>query len=247
MSPPPPRSPAPQLGSRAAKDALFEGFARIGAAMGNGRRAELLEVLTQGERTVEQLAHEVAQSVANTSHHLRVLARAGLVATRREGTHVHYRLADTEVEEAWLTLRRLAERQLPGFDTLARGYLGEREAVPTIDRDELVAGLAEQRYLVVDVRPLAEHRAAHLPGAIPVPPDELTARLAALIDDREVIAYCRGPYCVYADDAVRWLIAQGRRARRFTDGLPEWRRAGGPVATAATGASMSSDGHAQLS
>lgn len=216
-------------GSRAAKDALFDGFARVGAAIGSGRRAELLEVLVQGERIVEQLAEELDQSVANTSHHLRTLARAGLVATRRDGTRIWYRLASPEVEDAWLAIRALAVQLVPEMETLAAGYLGARDDLVTIEREELLDGLAEDRFLVIDVRPEAEHRAGHLPGAVPVPPDQLAERLAELPDDREIIAYCRGPYCVYADDAVRWLTANGRPARRYIDGVVEWRRAGGAV------------------
>ena len=216
-------------GSRPAKDALFDGFARVGAALASGRRAELLEVLVQGERTVEQLAEELDQSVANTSHHLRTLARSGLVATRRDGTRIWYRLASPAVEDAWLAVRSLAEQLVPEIHVLAADYLGDRDDLVTIERDELLRGLADDRFLVIDVRPEAEHRAGHLPGAVPVPPDQLHERLAELPDDREVVAYCRGPYCVYADDAVRWLTANGRTARRYIGGIPEWRRAGGEV------------------
>ncbi|MFP4312293.1 MAG: ArsR/SmtB family transcription factor [Nitriliruptoraceae bacterium] len=216
-------------GSRSAKDALFEGFARVGAALGSGRRAELIELLVQGERTVDQLAGELGQSLANTSHHLRTLARAGLVVARREGTHVWYRLASPQVEDAWLALRTLAVQLVPEMDRLAADYLGDRHDLVTISRDELLEGIDEERFLVIDVRPEAEHRAGHLPGAIPVPPDQLEELLPGLPEDREIVAYCRGPYCVYADDAVRWLTANGRPARRFIDGIVEWRRAGGPV------------------
>ena len=221
-------------GSRPAKDALFDGFARVGAALGNGRRAELIELLVQGERTVEHLANELDQSLANTSHHLRTLARAGLVSTRRDGTHVWYRLASPEVEAAWLAVRALAVELVPEMDQLAADYLGDRDDLASIDRDELLDGLAEDRFLVIDVRPEAEHRAGHLPGAISVPPDRLDDRLAELPDDREIVAYCRGPYCVYADDAVRKLTAHGRRARRLRDGIPEWRQHGGPIETTGT-------------
>lgn len=216
-------------GSRPAKDALFDGFARIGAALGNGRRAELIELLVQGERTVEHLADELDQSLANTSHHLRTLARAGLVTTRRDGTRIWYRLAAPEVEDAWLAVRALATQLVPDMRQLAADYLGDRDDLATITHDELLDGLAEDRFLVIDVRPDAEHRAGHLPGAIPLPPDQLDDRLPGLPDDREIVAYCRGPYCVYADNAVRWLTTNGRPARRYIDGIPEWRRAGGPV------------------
>lgn len=225
----------PSPGSRPAKDALFDGFARVGAALGSGRRAELIELLVQGERSVEQLAEQLDQSVANTSHHLRTLARAGLVAARRDGTRIFYRLASPAVQDAWLAIRSLAAQLVPEFEVLAAGYLGVRDDLATIGRDELLAGLAADRFLVIDVRPVAEHRAGHLPGAIPVPPDELADRLAELPDDREVVAYCRGLYCVYADDAVRWLTANGRPARRYVEGIAEWRRAGGEVWSALSG------------
>lgn len=226
---PPARVDGAERGSRPAKDALYDGFARVGAALGSGRRAELIELLVQGERTVEQLADELGQSVANTSHHLRTLARAGLVSTRRDGTRIWYRLASPAVEEVWLAVRALAAQLVSELDMLATSYLGARDDVPTIGREELLAGLADGRFLVIDVRPEPEHRAGHLPGAVQVPPDRLADRLAELPDDREVVAYCRGPFCVYADDAVRWLTANGRVARRYIDGVPEWRRAGGEV------------------
>ncbi len=223
---------ATHQGRRAAKDALFDGFASIARALSSGRRAELIEVLAQGERTVEELAGELGQSVANTSHHLRTLARAGLLVSRRSGTHVHYRLASDDVLELWWALRTVAATQLSELDELARGYLGDREQLDRVDRDELRGLLEDGEVVVIDVRPAAEYGAGHLPGAINVPPDELEHRLAELPADREIVAYCRGPYCVYADDAVRWLTERGASARRLQDGLPEWRRDGGPVEVA---------------
>lgn len=214
---------------RQAKDALFDALASIAAAMGSGRRAQIVEVLAQGERTVDQVAAEIDQSLANTSHHLRTLARAGLVATRRSGTHVHYRLASEEVAEAWRALRQLAASQLDDLDQLARAYLGDRDELETITREELADRLERGDVVVVDVRPEAEYAAGHLPGAVSVPPDRLDELLAELPDVDDVVAYCRGPYCVYADDAVRRLRAQGRHAVRLEDGFPEWRQAGGPV------------------
>jgi rhodanese-related sulfurtransferase len=213
---------------RTAKDALYDGFATIGQALASGRRAEIVELLAQGERSVEQVAAELDQSVANTSHHLRTLARAGLVVGQRDGTHVRYRLASDDVLALWAAVRRVAAAQVEGFAELVTGYLGVRDEVAVVDRDEVLERLARDEVLVVDVRPTAEYAAGHLPGAISVPPDRLE-----LLDDlpagRDVVAYCRGPYCVYADDAVRWLTRRGRRAMRLEDGLPEWRRAGGPV------------------
>ena len=214
---------------RVAKNALFDGFARIAAALGSGRRAEIVEVLAQGERTVEQIASEIDQSVANTSHHLRTLARAGVVASRRDGTHVHYRLASDKVLDAWLALRELAAEQLDELDQLAADYLGDRDHIETVDRDELLERLRTGDLVLIDVRPEAEYVAGHLPGAISVPPDQLDELLPELPPDREIIAYCRGPYCAYADDAVRKLTAHGHRAKRLREGLPEWRRAGAPT------------------
>ena len=220
---------------RPAKDALFDGFARLAAALGSGRRAEIIEVLAQGERSVEQIADELDQSVANTSHHLRTLARAGLLVTRREGTRVHYRLASDRVLDAWLALRALAEEQLEDLARLADAYLGDRAGIDEIDGDELRARLAAGDVVLLDVRPVAEYAAGHLPGAVSVPPDRLAERLDALPADQEIVAYCRGPYCVYADDAVRELAARGRPARRLREGVPEWRRRGGAVETSRDG------------
>ncbi len=216
---------------RVAKNALFDGFARIAAALRSGRRAEIVEILAQGERSVERIATEIDQSVANTSHHLRTLARAGLVASRREGTHIHYRLASDKVLEVWLAIRELAAEQLDDLAALADAYLGDRTHIDDIDRDELLARLQRRELTVIDVRPPGEYAAGHLPGAISVPPDDIDQMLDELPDDREIVAYCRGPYCVYADDAVRELTARGRRARRLREGIPEWRQHGGPIDT----------------
>lgn len=216
------------MARRDAKNALFDAFASVARVLSSGRRVELVELLAQGERTVEELAGAIGQSVANTSFHLRTLARAGLVTARREGTHVHYRLASDDVLELWWALRRVAAAHVGDLAELAGAYLGDRDRVTTISRDELRARLWRDDIVLVDVRPAPEYAAGHLPGAISVPPDRLET-LLDLPEDREVIAYCRGPYCVYADDAVRLLREQGRRAVRLEEGLPEWRHAGGPV------------------
>jgi rhodanese-related sulfurtransferase/DNA-binding MarR family transcriptional regulator len=215
---------------REAKDALFDGFASVAKALASGRRAEIIELLAQGERTVDDIAGELDQSLANTSHHLRTLARAGLLTSRRTGTHVHYRLASDDVLELWWAMRKVAVDQLDEIDQLAHGYLGDRDRIETLTRDELLARLDRSEVVVVDVRPHAEYAAGHLPGAVHVPPDQLEL-LDELPRDREIVAYCRGPYCVYADDAVRRLHQHGRQALRLEDGLPEWRQAGGPVET----------------
>src|SRR5687768_3670135 len=211
------------------KLALFDGFAAVGKALANGRRAELIDVLAQGERAVEALAGEVGQSVANTSQHLQVLARAGLVQTRRDGNRVLYQLAGEAVGELWAAVRAVASQHLAGLDRLAADYLGDRSSVAELSRDELARRLGDG-VIVWDVRPSAEYVAGHVPGAISVPPSDVPRRLRAVPKEAEVVAYCRGPYCVFADDAVRELRAKGRRAARLEDGFPEWRRAGLPVA-----------------
>ncbi|MPZ73988.1 MAG: metalloregulator ArsR/SmtB family transcription factor [Nitriliruptorales bacterium] len=213
---------------RQAKDALFDTFATIARALSSGRRVEIVELLAQGERSVEQVADAIGQSVANTSHHLRTMARAGLVNSRRTGTHVQYRLASDEVLQLWWAMRGVAADRLGSLGTRARAYIGDRGELESISRGELLDLLDRGDVLVVDVRPELEYAAGHLPGAICVPPDQLE-RLDELPADRDVVAYCRGPYCVYADDAVRRLRQQGRRAVRLEEGLPEWRYAGGPV------------------
>lgn len=217
---------------RQAKDALYAGFATIAAALASGRRVEIVEVLAQGERSVEEIADELDQSVANTSHHLRTLARAGLVTTRRQGTHVHYRLASEDVLEAWLALRHLATERLDDIERLSREYLGDRDGIDLIDRAELGQRLERGDLVLLDVRPEAEFAAGHIPGAVSLPPDRLDRideLLGDIPQDLEIAAYCRGPYCVYADDAVRRLTARGRRAVRLEEGFPEWRMHGGPV------------------
>jgi rhodanese-related sulfurtransferase/predicted transcriptional regulator len=215
-------------GRRAAKDALFDGFASVAKALASGRRAEVIELLAQGERTVEVIAGEIGQSVANTSHHLRALAKAGLVTSRRAGTHVHYRLASDDVLRMWWAMRTVAAAQVEGFDDLANRYLGDRDEIPTLTGEELLERLDRGDVVIVDVRPEAEYAAGHLPGAVHIPPEHLEL-LDDLPPDRDIIAYCRGPYCVYADDAVRRLHARGRRAARLEVGIPEWRSSGGSV------------------
>jgi rhodanese-related sulfurtransferase len=218
------------MGDRAAKDALFDGFAAVAKALSNGRRAELVDVLAQGERTVDALATEIGQSVANTSQHLQVLARSGLVTSRRDGTRIHYRLASETVGELWAALRVVAVGRLAGFEDLVDAYMGDRAGLEPVARDELARRLDDRTTVVLDVRPVAEYTAGHIAGARSVPVTELRRRLRALPKDREVVAYCRGPFCVYADDAVRELRRRGYRARRLEDGFPEWRHAGLPIA-----------------
>jgi rhodanese-related sulfurtransferase len=214
---------------REAKDALFDALSSVAAAMGSGRRAEIVDVLAQGERSVEEVAGEIGQSVANTSHHLRLLARAGLVRTRREGTRVVYRLASDRVAELWAAVREIAALHVAEVAVRARDYLGERAEVELLTARELSEGLQRGDLVVLDVRPEPEYRAGHIAGAVSAPLDELAPVADTLSRRREVVAYCRGPYCVYADDAVRLLRKQGLRARRLDVGFPEWQRAGLPV------------------
>ena len=217
------------MGDRAAKDALYEGFAEVAKALASGRRAEIVDVLAQGERSVEELAAEISQSVANTSQHLQVLARAGLVRSRREGTRVIYRLASDRVAELWAAVRDVAVRHVAEVSVLAEEYLGVRDGVEQLSAEELAERLERGEVVVLDVRPAAEFRAGHIAGARSVPLPELEAVAARLPKRREVVAYCRGPYCVYADDAVRLLRSRGVNARRLDVGYPEWQRAGLPV------------------
>ena len=215
------------MGDRAAKQALFDQFARVGKALASGRRIELLDVLANGERTVEELARRVGLSVPNTSQHLRVLRQAGLVAARRDGNSIYHRLAAPEVFELWRALRTVAAGQLAEVERLAAAYLGDRDELEPVTREELARRLDDGDDLVVlDVRPAPEHFAGHLPGAVSIPVGELRRRLAELPRDREVVAYCRGPYCAFAHEAVTLLRREGFSARRLEDGLPEWQAAG---------------------
>ena len=217
------------MSDRAAKNALYDAFAEVAKALAGGRRAEIVDVLAQGERSVEQLADEIGQSIANTSHHLRAMARAGVLRTRREGTRVVYMLASDRVGDVWAALRDIAEEHVAGITELADAYVGDRSGLEAVTRRELQARLKAGDVVVLDVRPAAEFEAGHIPGARSVPVSELR-RLRSLPKDIEIVAYCRGPYCVYADDAVRQLRRRGFKATRLEDGYPEWKRAGLPIA-----------------
>jgi rhodanese-related sulfurtransferase len=217
------------MGDHAAKAGLFDALAEAAKALGNGRRAELIDVLAQGERPVEELAAEIHQSVANTSHHLQRLLRCGLVRTRRSGTHVYYALAGPAVARLWSAMRDAAEDHVTGLERLAQDYLGDRDSLETMTRDELTKRLRSGDVVVLDVRPAPEYASGHLPGAISLPVDELQERLGEVRSGAQVVAYCRGPYCVYADEAVRLLTRNGRTAYRLEDGFPEWSTAGLPV------------------
>lgn len=222
-------------GTRAAKDALFDGFATVAKALASGRRAEIVELLAQGERTVEQIADAIDQTVANTSHHLRTLAGAGLVATRRVGTYVHYRLASERVYDLWAAVRDVAAEHLDGLDALARDYVGDRDRLEAITRDELRRRLDRGEVTLIDVRPRHEFDAGHITNAVSVPLDDLNAAVDRLPHDHTIVAYCRGPYCVYADQAAATLRLHGHHALRLEDGYPEWARAGGETTQTMSG------------
>jgi rhodanese-related sulfurtransferase len=216
-----------------AKAALFDAQASVARALGNGRRAEIIDILAQAERSVDELANEIEQSVANTSQHLQVLSRAGLVRTRRDRTRVFYRLASREVADLWVAVRDLAARHVAEVTVLADEYLAERDAVELLSASELEERLTRGDVVLLDVRPEPEYRAGHIAGARSAPLATLEALVSKLPKRREIVAYCRGPYCVYADDAVRMLRARGLKARRLDVGFPEWRHAGLPVETTA--------------
>jgi len=215
---------------RRAKTALFDEFARLAQALANGRRLEIVDVLANGERTVERLAAETGLSVANASQHLQVLRAVGLVRRRRDGTRIYYELRDAEVFDLWRNLRIVAAQHRAEVSQLADAYLGARDSLEPVTRVELLRRLKRgEDVVVVDVRPAEEFAAGHLPPAISIPLAELRRRLRELPRDKEVVAYCRGPYCAFAHKAVRILQQAGFRARRLEDGLPEWRAAGLPV------------------
>jgi rhodanese-related sulfurtransferase/predicted transcriptional regulator len=213
--------------SREAKDTLFEAIALMGKAFASPVRLELLDLLAQAPRSVEELARASGQSTANTSQHLQALRAAGMVSRAREGTRVRYGLAGDEALRLWLALRDASVARLAEVERAARDYLGEN--VDTIGRAELLGRLARGDVVLVDVRPELEYEAGHIESARSIPLDELERRLAELPPDTEVVAYCRGPFCAYAHEAVRRLRAEGRSARRLEEGWPEWRLAGEPT------------------
>lgn len=218
-----------QQQKRRFKDALYEQFARIGKALSNGHRLELLEVLAQGEHSVETLAQETGMSVANASQHLQVLRSAQLVEVRRAGIYQYYRLADEPVFALWQAMRRVGESRMAEIDRIVQTYLHDRSLLQPISAAELLQRLIEGNILLLDVRPVEEYAAGHLPDALSIPIAELQTRLVELPQEREIVAYCRGPYCVFADEAVSLLRTHGYHARRLEQGLPDWRALGLPV------------------
>lgn len=217
--------------SRPFKDPLYEQFARIGHAVASPKRIELLDLLGQGEKSVEQLAEQSDTALKNTSAHLRVLRQARLVETRREGTYIHYRLANDDVLRFLRALQALGRARLAEVERIAALYLEARDALEPVSLDELRRRVRDGEVTLVDVRPEDEYRAGHIPGAMSIPVAQLGQRLAEIPKRREVVAYCRGPYCVYAVEAVELLRKRGYRARRAEEGLPDWRARGLPIAS----------------
>ncbi|GAA1970804.1 metalloregulator ArsR/SmtB family transcription factor [Isoptericola halotolerans] len=216
------------MGRREEKELLFDQFAHVARALGNAKRLELVDLLAQGERSVEALAATSGMNLTTVSANLQALRRANLVATRREGTRVYYRLAGPDVAGLYLQLQRAAEARSPGLSPAAEAFLGPDDT-EEIGRDELLRRLDEGSVTLLDVRPAEEYAGGHLPGAVSIPYDELAERLDELPTGTEVVAYCRGPYCVLAHDAVRTLRDRGRVVRRLADGVLEWEAARLPV------------------
>jgi rhodanese-related sulfurtransferase len=212
------------------KDGLYGQLARIGKALASPSRLEILELLAQGERTVDSLATEIGLSLANTSQHLQALRQAALVDSRKDGLFVHYRLAGPEIFDLSRALRIVAERRLAELERLVREHFGDRTDAELVPMRELLKRARSKEVVILDTRPANEYVAGHIPGAISVPINELQRRLQQLAKAKDYVAYCRGPYCVYADRAVELLRKNGRRAHRLREGFPEWRAAGFPVA-----------------
>ena len=215
------------------KNELYDQFARLSKALGSGRRLELIELLAQGERTVEALAEQTEQSIANTSQHLQVLRHARLVETTRAGNHIRYRLADDHVLRLWLAFRDVGEARLAEIGALVQTFLSDRERLQAVSSNELRHRIDERSVVVLDVRPAVEYEAGHIHGARSIPITELRTRLKDLPKNREIVAYCRGPYCVFADEAVAVLRNKGFKAFRLEGGFPDWAIQGLPTSSSA--------------
>lgn len=211
------------------KNQLYEQFARIGKALASPIRLELLDLLSQTERSVEDLAQEMEMPIANCSQHLQILRAAQLVTARREGTYMYYSIAEERVFLVWQAVRDLGEARLAEIDRLVEVYLTERQSLEPVSVNEVVQRLQEGTIVLLDVRPEAEYRTGHLPHARSIPVEELEQRLEELPREQEIIAYCRGPYCVFSDEAVSILRARGYRVRRLNEGVPDWQQLGLPI------------------
>lgn len=218
------------MSSEGPKQVLYRQFADVAKALGHGHRLEILELLAQGERTVEALADRAGLSVANASQHLRLMRRAGLLSSRRAGKHIYYRLSDPAVLRLTAALHHVAERNLAEVRETIGGYFRQRDSMEPVSRKELARRLKDGEVTVLDVRPEDEFAAGHLPHSVNIPLRELAKRMRQIPKDRDVVAYCRGPYCVLAFEAVALLRKQGFTARRLEEGYPEWKAAGLPVA-----------------
>ena len=218
------------MADRASKEALFDEFARVAKALSSGRRAEIIDLLANGERSVESIATEIDSSLANASQHLQILRRAGLVSSRRQGTSIIYRLASPDVVTLWRGLQDVAKDRVAEVDRLARAYTGELNGIELLTKEELAKRLRRKDDLmVIDVRPAEEYAAGHVPGAVSIPVAELKRRLKELPKNKEIVAYCRGSFCAFAPEAARYLAEKGYRTHVLDAGLPDWEAAGLPV------------------
>lgn len=215
--------------ARRLKDTLYDYFALIGKATSSPKRLEILDLLCQGEKNVDEIAKQAQLDVKNASAHLKVLNSARLVATRREGKHVYYAIADDMVSEYWLRTRSMAERRFAEIDRVVKCYFNERETMVTLDRQKLLGKARRGEIVVLDVRPKSEYEQAHLPHARSVPVAEIEQHLAKLPRNKQIIAYCRGPYCVLSQEALNILRQRGFKAFRLSDGVLEWQAAGLPL------------------
>jgi rhodanese-related sulfurtransferase len=220
------------MADRSPKEALFDEFARMAKALSSGRRAEIVDLLANGERSVESIATEIESSVANASQHLQILRRAGLVSSRRQGTSIFYRLASPEVVALWRSLQSVASERVADVARLARAYTGELNGIELLTKEELAKRIRRKDdLLVLDVRPAEEYAAGHVPGAVSIPVADLRQRLKELPKNKEIVAYCRGTFCAFAPEAARYLAKKGYRTSVLDSGLPDWEAAGLPVET----------------
>ena len=215
--------------AREFKDLIFQQFANIATAFSSPKRLEIIDILEQGEKDVETLSRQISATFANTSRHLQILKNARLVESRRDGVRMYYRLADEKVFNCWKSLQSLAENRVAEIREVLRDFLGERNAMNAMSKEELWSRIESNDVIVLDVRPEEEFSSGHIPGAISIPLSELRERLNEIPHDREIVAYCRGPYCVLSPEAIKILLDEGYDASRLEEGLPEWREAGLPV------------------